>query len=118
MTMTNDTTEEKQEKVIEGLEEAISEKKQNVSAEQMSDVFSHIDIPITLKNSVRLLLLSEQNNILTSVLKRLNGDKEMWEKAQKDPVLLLSLITQEQQESMNALQRHIGAELQKRKEEK
>ena len=92
-----------------------SKLKEEVSAVEMANVFSKIDIPEQLKNSVRLLLLSEQNNILTAVLKRLNGDRHMWEKAQKDPVLLLTLIAQEQQESMNLLQRRIGAEIEKRK---
>ena len=92
-----------------------SKLKEEVSAVEMANVFSKINIPEQLKNSVRLLLLSEQNNILTRVLKRLNGDRLMWEKAQKDPVLLLQLIAQEQQESMNELQRRIGAEMEKRK---
>lgn len=101
--------------ITQEAKEGKSKLKEEISAVEMANVFSKIDIPEQLKNSVRLLLLSEQNNILTRVLKRLNGDRHMWEKAQKDPVLLLQLIAQEQQESMNELQRRIGAEMEKRK---
>jgi dsDNA-binding SOS-regulon protein len=90
-------------------EEETASKKMLISSEDMSNVFSKINISEELKHTVKLLLLSEQNNIITSVLKKLNGDKQTWERAQKEPVFLLTLLAQEQQESMNSLQRHLGA---------
>lgn len=86
-----------------------------VSAESMARVFARINISSELKNTVKLLLLSEQNNIITAVLKKLNGDKKMWERAQKEPIMLLRLIADEQQENMYQLQRAIGAREERQK---
>jgi hypothetical protein len=86
-----------------------AEKQEGISSDQVADLFSEINISPELKKTVRLLLLSEQNNIISAVLKKLNGDKTMWEKARKEPTLLLKLIAHEQEESMYELQRAIGA---------
>jgi len=89
-----------------------------VSAEKMHEVFAKIDISPDLKNTVRLLLLSEGNNIITAVLKKLNGDKKMWEEAKRDPPTLLRMIAEEQQQSMYQLQKAIGAREERNKLEK
>ena len=75
----------------------------------MEFVFSKVHISEELKNSVRLLLLSEQNNLVTKVLERLNGNKEDWKRAQSEPPYLLKLLVEEQEKSMYALQRALGA---------
>ena len=122
MTSRTTTFKEDKQKQDDELEEDEENKgksaveKEQESAEKLAKVFSGIHITEEVKQTVRLLLLSEQNNIITSVLSRLNGDKETWQRAQKEPVLLLTLIAQEQQESMNRLQRQIGVESERQKE--
>ena len=107
---------EEEERRINELDLSAQDQEQ-VSAQSMAEVFSRINISSELKNTVKLLLLSEQNNIITAVLKKLNGDKKMWERAQKEPIMLLRLIADEQQENMYQLQRAIGAREERQKME-
>ena len=61
-----------------------------------------------LMQTVRFLIMSEQTDALTSVLKRLNGDKQAWETVQREPVALVAMIIEEQQKRMSALQEKVA----------
>lgn len=60
-----------------------------------------------LKHTVRLLVMAEQTDALTAVLTRLNGDRESWEVAQREPVALIAMIIEEQQKRMAQLQEQL-----------
>lgn len=100
----------------EAEESVTREKKHTVSSEDMARAFESASISEELKKTVRILLLTEHNNIMTSVLERLDGHEELWLRVKKEPDFLLAMLTEEQQKSMNRLQREIGASMQKRKD--
>jgi hypothetical protein len=56
-----------------------------------------------LKQTIRLLAMAEQTDVLTAVLQRLNGDKQSWETVQREPVALVAMIIEEQSNKMTEL---------------
>lgn len=63
-----------------------------------------------LKQTVRLLVMAENTDALSAVLTRLNGDKQAWEVAQREPVALIAMIIEEQQKRMAELQKKLQQE--------
>jgi hypothetical protein len=101
----------KQSEAVHKSSEVFSELKEKAEAAVARGDPSAVGASDDLMQTVRFLIMSEQTDALSSVLKRLNGDKEAWETVQREPVALLAMIIEESQKRMGDLKKKVDEAL-------